>query len=151
MSHTLTWVLAMLALAWLTFRWRYRRRAMRRLPDISDEGGPSIVVTYWVILTVTLHSPLTLHEPATDEEAVPVIGYVRFYGVTAASEAEATALAASEVENGEIDWARSRVSIVIAERLDPAILARSEDRSKVGVWYRGGRIFYPADDDEKAS
>jgi hypothetical protein len=35
---TLTWVnLAILALAWLTFRWIYRRRALSRMPEIPDE------------------------------------------------------------------------------------------------------------------
>ena len=109
------------------------------------------VVTYWVVLEVNLHSTFTVHDPETNEEDGPVIGYFRTYGVTAASEAEASALAASEVQDGEINWAESQVSVVVPERLDPEILARSEDRRKVGVWYRGGKMFYTPDDDEEAS
>ena len=40
---------------------------------------------------------------------------------------------------------------MIPERVDAAILARSEDRSKVGVWYRGGKIYYARDHHEEAS
>lgn len=38
MSRTLTWgALAAIAVAWVTFRWGYRRRALARLPEISDD------------------------------------------------------------------------------------------------------------------
>jgi hypothetical protein len=116
-----------------------------------NPGGPVTVVTYWVVLEVNLHSEFTVHDPETNEEDGPVIGYFRTYGVSAASEAEATALAASEVQDGEINWAGSQVSVVIPERLDPAILARSADRRKVGVWYRGGKVLYTPYDDAEAS
>lgn len=72
-------------------------------------------------------------------------GYFRDFGVTAASEAEARMFVTGAVTDGRISWSHSTISSVVPDRLHPAIIARSLDWTTKGIWYAGGRIFFPRD------
>ena len=96
---------------------------------------------YLLILCVMLRSP----EKVKDESEgwTEISGYYRVLGLTAPSEQAAKSMAASLVNDGEIDWTDSTVKP--ADRL--SFIGRAARRRrrvlKRGVWYQSGRVFFP--------
>lgn len=93
--------------------------------------------THWIMACVEL--------PDTNEEDGAIAGYFRNFGVTAASEGEACELVETEIDDGEISWPESKISVDVVTRLSPEILSRSGDWTERGVWYRSGRILFPSE------
>lgn len=98
------------------------------------------LVTYWISVCVVLGSPIE-----SPGEGVSLVGYYRNLGVSAPSEEAARQLVSEDVQDGQIDWGDSTVSQVDPASLDEAVVAREADHSGVGIWYRSGRAFFPAD------
>lgn len=99
--------------------------------------------TYWISVCVELASPIDSAELADD--GGPLVGYFRNLGVSAPSEGEARRLVSVDVKDGQIDWGDSTVGRIDPDSLDVAVAARKTDLSRVGIWYRSGRAFFPAD------
>jgi len=95
--------------------------------------------THWIMACVELHDEI----PPEDDENRPIAGYFGNFGVTAASEEEACELVEAEIEDGEISWPESKISVDVVTRLSPEILSRSGDWTERGIWYRSGRILFP--------
>lgn len=99
--------------------------------------------TYWISVCVELASPIDSAE--LSDERGSLVGYFRNLGVTAPSEDDARRLVSEAVKDGQIDWRDSTVGRVDPDSLDEAVAARKTDHSRVGIWYRSGRAFFPAD------
>ena len=100
------------------------------LPGYSD---------YWVLVEVQLHEPL----PVEDEDnGAPVVGYMRNFGVRA-KEGAVRALLEGIIDDGTIRWETTEYSPVDPRGLDRIVQQRMVTVDPQGIWYRGGRVFYP--------
>jgi hypothetical protein len=108
----------------------------RRLVDIELQA-------YWILVSVILF----VAEPILEEDGQPAdegpsIGYYRNFGVTAESEAEACEIVLAAVDDGDIDWNETEVSLVVPATLDAAVVARAGDWTDRGIWFKGGRVLF---------
>jgi hypothetical protein len=101
--------------------------------------------TYWLVVCVDLHVPVHPEPGQEDDDPRPDVGYVQDFGVTAASEEEASDLVVGLISDGDICWSDSTVALTVVEHLHPEIIARAGDWTEKGIWYKSGRAFFPAD------
>lgn len=98
--------------------------------------------TYWVTACVELHTEIP-PDPTDPDDQDPLVGYVRNFGVTSASEVEARDLVTSDVTDGDITWSQSAITADMVGRLTPIIVTKSGDWTERGIWYRSGRMLFP--------
>lgn len=101
--------------------------------------------TYWIMARVQLDEEILLDSDDEEDNVGPIVGYFQNFGVTAASEKEALGLVEQMVSDGEIDWPDSTISTKPVLRLDRKIIDQAGDWTESGVWYKSGRVFFPAD------
>jgi hypothetical protein len=106
--------------------------------------------TYWILPLVWLYEQIPAAEDEL-EDAGPIIGYYTTFGVTAESETEACELVSDAIHDGNIDWDGTDTSYIKPESLASAVVARSKDWTRKGIWYNGGRILFTPYDDQKAT
>lgn len=83
-----------------------------------------------------------LPEPMQCEDE-KIVGYYQNHALNAEDGEDAKRLIEAQVNLGAIDWSDSEIRELDLEQLDPIISRRwNADR---GVWYRSGRMFYPAE------
>jgi hypothetical protein len=96
---------------------------------------------YIVSVEVVFDAPRTIDQS-------PVAGYFRNFGITAMSLAQAEQLAIDEsTEPGAIVTIESAREVDVRD-LDEAIARHFTSQDNFGIWYRSGRGFYLADEDE---
>ena len=86
---------------------------------------------------------VSLTEPLIADDEV-VVGYMRLFGLRA-SEQNVRAVISREITDGVVEWAESEWYRVDRATLDETIQQRSVEIIGEGVWYRSGRILYPAE------
>jgi hypothetical protein len=102
--------------------------------------------TYWIMAQVQLDRRIPPDPDDEEDDVGALVGYFWNFGVTALSQQEACNLVEELVVDGEIYWSESEVSPgVVVEHLSPEIIARAGDWTKKGIWYKSGRVFFPAD------
>jgi hypothetical protein len=100
--------------------------------------------TYLVNVNVGLKLPLDL--PSGDVGTTgPIVGYTRMFGVTATSEPGACEFVVREVLDGAIDWQDSTVKVVGPSQIR-SLIGETKMSTEAGIWYRSGRLFYPAEE-----
>lgn len=91
---------------------------------------------HWARIRVSLTEPLI-----ADGEVI--VGYMRLFGLRA-TEQNVRAVIATEITDGVVDWSESEWYPVDRTTLDETIQQRSVEIAGEGVWYRSGRILFPA-------
>lgn len=97
----------------------------------------SATQSYWIVAHVRLHAPV----PSGDRL---VAGHYRLFGLWSTPEEVRDDLAA-ETSDGVIDWEETTVELRRVSDVEEDIrkLAVVDQR----VWYRSGRLLYPAPED----
>ena len=93
---------------------------------------------YWARILVSLADPLL-----TEDDEV-VVGYMRLFGLHA-GEQNVRGIISKEITDGAIEWSESEWYRIDRATLDETIKRRSVELAGEGVWYRSGRILYPAE------
>ena len=107
---------------------------------------------FLVTLCVILHKTKPFRKQTLGHRSLIVgVGYYRVFAVAAASGEDAYANAAAMVEDGNVLAAESEVRDVDLASLDPAIAAHYRTPLQPGVWYTGGRIYFPGEDIQDTS
>lgn len=91
---------------------------------------------YWARILVSLTEPLI-----ADEEVV--VGYSRLFGLYA-TEQNVRVVISTQITDGVVDWSKSEWYRADRATLDETIQQRSVEIAGEGVWYRSGRILFPA-------
>jgi len=74
-----------------------------------------------------------------------VVGYYINIGVDADTEDEAAALAEKSIVDGIVDWGASEVFEADRKTVSKDILEKRPPQQVKGLWYRSGRVLFPAD------
>jgi hypothetical protein len=73
-----------------------------------------------------------------------MVGYFLNLGVRCAPET-LRALVEREIHDGSVLWSESEHSEVVPHELSPDIVSRMTPVAVDGVWYKSGRVLFPAD------
>jgi hypothetical protein len=95
---------------------------------------------YWATLCIELAAPMTF-EGAVDGQMA--VGYYQNLGFRATPEAAMNQLE-QLASDGKINWAESEWSKREVSELDNKIRKLVRPPDEFGVWYRSGKVFYPA-------
>ena len=95
----------------------------------------------WATLSVKLTEPIRTTD---DPPEPPLIGYFRNFGVRLRGD-EPHRLLERLIDDGSVDWGDSEYREIEPASLDRAIRKRIVAPDTFGVWYRSGRMFYPAE------
>jgi len=102
---------------------------------------------YFFTVCVVLRTPYK--EVGEDGRETPIPGFFTNFGVTALDEWAARSLVESVVEDGEIDWKESSFKEIDLQNFKADIVKHCKDPSKAGVWFKGSKFLFPADDEGK--
>ncbi len=76
-----------------------------------------------------------------------MVGYYINFGLRCRPE-NTKSLLEGTVVDGCIDWDDSRISAIDFSALDEKVRKRCILSEPAGIWFKGGRIFYPASETE---
>jgi hypothetical protein len=108
------------------------------LPDRS-EGQVDLWATVCVRLNAALNSTSDLDNP-------PVAGYFRNFGVRL-NGVQSKELLTYIIDDGAVDWDDTSVSEIDPQLLDDVIRKAITAPDASGVWYRSGKMYFPASED----
>ena len=97
---------------------------------------------FMVIVHVRLHKSLADADGAESD----IIGYYRPLGVAADRERLRQVVEEAVAEEGRVDWTNTKCREVNIEELAADVRARTIPLEGSGLWYLGGRAYYPSDD-----
>jgi len=111
------------------FGWFRKSRPSEATPPVKD---------YWITVRVSLRAPLPVDGRAH------MVGYFLNLGVRCAPET-LREVVEREIHDGSVLWSESEHSEVVPHELSPDIVSRMTPVFVDGVWYKSGRVLFPAD------
>ena len=96
----------------------------------------------WVVACVLLAEPLLQRD---DPELPPAVGYYRNFGIRL-NGPQPKQFLEKIIPDGLVDWDDTEVKEVDPTTLDEEIRSRISPPDQSGVWYKSGRMYFPADD-----
>jgi len=112
----------------------------------SLAAGSDGMDDFWLVLHVRLREPRIVEGDEDDPEPRPIVGFYRTFGIRCSPERVPALVEQAAASEGEILWDGTDWHPVDPATLDPAIRKRIQPVSNEGIWYTGGRIFYPAEE-----
>jgi hypothetical protein len=112
---------------------------------------PDGTADYWLVLHVALREPRIVEGDEDDPEPAPVVGFYRTFGIRCSADRVPALIEQAAADEGEILWNSTEWREVDPRTLDSAVRKRIQPVSHEGIWYTGGRIFYPADSASSAN
>ena len=103
--------------------------------------GDEQIKPYWCFVCVRLKKPI-VYVDIDSRESVHATGYWMRLGVTASSRQSVRQMIKKVVRDGLIQWRQSTLEPIGYQQVDPAVAEKSDDVTRLGVWYTGGRAYF---------
>ena len=117
----------------------------RRRPVLQRPVNP--LRDFWVSADVRLTVPIEVED---DDDARPMVGYIRNFGVRT-TPGRLAELMTAEIADGLVVWDQTEYYEIDPDELDSTIRNRVVPVVSEGIWYRSGRAFYPEDEEHDST
>jgi len=113
--------------------------------------SPEGIDDFWLVLHVRLREPRIVEADNHEPEPTTIVGFYRTFGIRCAADRVPALIEQAAAGEGHILWDTTEWHAIDPSTLDPAVRKRVLPVVGEGIWYTGGRIFYPDDGTPEAN